>query len=244
MDTCQPEKWANSTYQSAMVVALLYAERSQVNSNSNEYTRSHLNSNDHFKGSKEKYCCPRNASILVCKLKRILVIKSWKGSQDYPIKASKVFTLVTFILIWASFYPKVCMLAVCDECHQMHFTIILLDAISQQLFTLKWKLSFNEGDVAPWPFQSCLKVQQIQTRLISNWFIFFSKFNPWSIFNQVDVFEGQNVSKIGIPKNIQMLPTTQKAVVNANIQWILWSWCNESIINEYLISSTSIDCNV
>ena len=147
-------------------------------------------------------------------------------SQDYNVKVSdfppwakNVFSLHRFKQIRAAYHPEVGSSAIGDKCHQLRFAINQLNYASRATFVPGPNLSFDEGGIASRsrmnPVRQYNKDKPNKFRV--DFFVLANNTPEKYFIVDLDVYQGKNAENIGIAKEIEKLPTTQKAVVNAVI---------------------------
>ena len=139
---------------------------------------------------------------------------------DFPAWANNVMTLGRFKQIRAAYHPEVGASEIGDKCHQLRHAINSMNAASKSTFVPGPNLSFDEGGVASRsrmnPVRQYNKDKPQKFRV--DFFVLCNNTPGCYFIVHLDVYQGKNAQNIGIPEEIQNLPTTQKAVVNAVIQ--------------------------
>jgi hypothetical protein len=221
-----------------------YAYVAKLAANSNEYAENVLlirvaDKNNRFCGIKWKRITMKDMyRFLGIMLKISIAPVDGEGYAAYFRRDNKVvcgveiqntkgfaidyMSLARFKQIRAALHPENSAYSASDKGYQLRSTIQQINMCSLRVFNASCQMTFDEGGIACrsrfCPIRQYNKDKPSKFRV--DMFI-CADAHSYHIYH-VDVYQGRNSSNIGIDDTIASIPTTQKAVLNAMIQWV-WS---------------------
>ncbi|CAB9508431.1 unknown protein [Seminavis robusta] len=135
-----------------------------------------------------------------------------KGSQGF---AGGIMSLNRFRQIRAAFHPETKVPNDTDKCYQLRHAIDTFNTHVKSTFVIGRDLCFDEGGIGcrsrfcPVRQYNSKKPQKFRVDL------FICSCAASYCILHLDVYQGRNVTEVGIHKDLVGLPTTQKAPMNA-----------------------------
>ena len=131
---------------------------------------------------------------------------------DYPAWATKIMPLWRFKQIRAAFHPEVGASTIGDKCHQLRYALDQHTKTAKKTFEPGIDLSVDEGGIASRSRMNPVRpYNKDKPNKFSVDVFLLANNNPGINFiHHLEVYQGKNAKNIGIPVEIQDMPTTQK----------------------------------